>query len=168
MRKRRLKAPPPLLPESPSEGKCGPQRVPQNMPQVGILALQASASTTIKGATPGLPKQGPPWDIEGEPEETKAFKPKRPFEAENEGDTMGHTGHRKPPGHIKTLSAPPASQITKYHSPQACTRHCDIALKLQAFILRPIKRVCGRRRTRWQHSHLPQPTHHTLSHTRHA
>jgi hypothetical protein len=126
---------------------------------VGTLAVHEGTPPVLRDTAPGLPKQGPPWGIEGEPGGSKNAALKRPFEAENEGDAAGHTGHRKPPGHNKTLSAPPASQITKYHSPRACTRHRDTALKSQAFVLRPIERARGRRRTRWQRGHLPQLQH---------
>jgi hypothetical protein len=44
--------------------------------------------------TPGFLKEGPPWDIEGEPGGRQNFNLKRPFEA-NEGDGAGHTGHYK-------------------------------------------------------------------------
>ena len=161
MRKRGLEAPPPLPPESPSEGKCGPQRAPRNTPRAGVLALQASASTALKGATPGLPKQGPPWDIEGEPGGTKAFEPKRPFEAENEGDAAGHTGHHEnEPCRIQSPSASSAPQISN-HLPRARTRHRGATLKPPEIdVLRPIERARDWKRRGWQRGHTPTSTCH--------
>jgi len=105
------------------------------MLRAGVLAAHKGAPPVLRDSAPGLPKKGPPWSIEGEPGGSKNAALKRPFEANYEGDAAGHTGHlRKPPSHIKTLSAPPASQITKYHSPQACTRHRNTALKPPAIL----------------------------------
>ena len=104
MRKCRLKAPPLLLPESPSKGKRGPQRAPRHMPRAGMLAVQECAPLVLRDTAPGLPKQGLPWGIEGEPGGSKIFALKRPFEADNEGDDVGH--HRSLPSHIRTPSVP--------------------------------------------------------------
>src|SRR6266851_63996 len=111
----------------------------------------------LRDMAPGLPKQGPPWDIKGEPGGPKNFTLKRPFEANNEGDATGHFGHYKnEPAHIKVLSVPLAPQISN-HSPWARTRHHGAALKLpDIVVLRPIKRACSWRRRRWQCGHLNQ------------
>jgi len=71
-----------------------------------MSAAHEGVPLVLRDTAPGLPKQGPPWDIEGEPGEMKAFKLKRPFEAENEGDAVGHFGQEKRiPGYTKTKSA---------------------------------------------------------------
>src|SRR6266851_5224433 len=171
MRKRRLEAPLPLLPESPSEGKHGPQRAPRHTPQVGVLAAQECAPLVLRDMASGLPKQGPPWDIEGEPGGRQNLALKRPFEADNEVDTEGQTGHKQIPGHIKMQVSTTAPQTPGHYSPWVCTHHRDAALKPPAiFILRPIKRACGWRRTTcqcvatstWQHIMPPSHVCHSL------
>src|SRR6266851_816180 len=80
----------------------------------------------LRDSAPGLPKKGPPWDIEGEPGGLKIFTLKRPFEANNEGDAAGHTGHHKKipgPTKIPSVQAPP--QISNHYSPQVRTCHRD-------------------------------------------
>jgi len=111
-----------------------------------MLALQESASAVLTGVTLGLSDEDPPWNIEGEP------RGMRPFEADNKGDAMGHTGyHTRQPCCIQTLLAPPASQITPHHSPWASTCHYNVALKLQVIVLRPIERAhTWNWRRRWQ------------------
>jgi hypothetical protein len=69
------------------------------MPRVGVSAVQERAPSVLRDPTPGLAEEDPPWDIEGEPRGT------RPFEADNEGDDVGHFGHhKKEPGRIQTKS----------------------------------------------------------------
>ena len=129
------------------------------------MAAHEHVPLVLRDLAPGLPKKGPPWDIEGEPDGPKFFALKRPFEAENEGDAVGHTGHhQKKPGHIKVLSAP---QISKNYAPWARTCHCDVALKLpDIVILRPIERACSWRRRRQRVATSTQPTHHAhITHT---
>jgi len=60
----------------------------------GCASSAESTLAILKGMTPGFLKEGPPWDIEGEPGGRQNFNLKRPFEA-NEGDGAGHTGHYK-------------------------------------------------------------------------
>jgi len=133
------------------------------------LAAHEGGPLVLRDSAPGLPKKGPPWDIEGELGGSKDFALKRPFEAENEGDTTGHTGHHRSQScPIKVplvLQAPP--QISKDHLPWGHTHHPNPPPKPpDIFILRPIKRAHSwqRRRRRWQHGHLNQ--HITPCHTR--
>ena len=72
------------------------------MPQASVLAAQECVLLVLRDMAPGLPKQGPPWGIEGEPEGSKNFALKRPFEADNEVDNVGH--QRSLPSHIQTPS----------------------------------------------------------------
>jgi hypothetical protein len=143
------------------------QRALQNTPRAGVLAAHEGALPVLRDMAPGLPKQGPPWVIEGEPGGSKNSALKRPFEAENEGDAAGHTGHlENQPCRIKIPSAP---QTSKDHVPWGYTRHPNLPSKpLDIFVLRPIERVRGWRRRRqcvatstWQHV-TPR------SHVRHA
>jgi hypothetical protein len=149
--------------EGPSAGKRGPQWAPQNTPRAGVLAAHEGAPLVLRDSAPGFPKQGPPWDIEGEPGGT------RPFEADNEGDDAGHFGHHeKEPGRIQTKSVQGPPQRPG-HLPRACTRHRGAAFKPPAiFALRPIERAHSwqRRRTRWQRGHLHRHEHVTPRHTR--
>ena len=74
------------------------------------MAAHEGAPLVLRDLAPGLPKKGPPWDIEGEPGGLKIFTLKRPFEANNEGDATGHTGHHKKipgPTKIPSVQAPP-------------------------------------------------------------
>jgi len=119
----------------------------------------------LRDTASGLPKQGPPWDIEGEPGGRQNLTLKRPFEANNEVDTKGQTGHKQIPGHIKMRVSTTAPQ-TPGHLPRACTCHHGMALKPPAiFALRPIVRVrtWQRRRRRWQHmatsTNMSHPSH---------
>ncbi len=141
------------------------------MLRVGMLAAQERMLLALRDTAPGLPKQGPPWDIEGEPEGRQIFTLKRPFEA-NEGNDVGHTGHHKnEASHIKAPSVSSAPQIPN-HSPQACIHHYNTALKPpDIVVLRPIKRACGWRRRRWQYGHLNQhimPLSHARLYTSHT
>jgi len=146
--------------EGPSAGKRGPQWAPRNTPRAGVLAAHEGAPLVLRDSAPGFPKQGPPWDIEGEPGGT------RPFEADNEGDDAGHFGHHeKEPGRIQTKSVQGPPQRPG-HLPRACTRHRGAAFKPPAiFALRPIERAHSwqRRRTRWQRGHLRRHEHVTPS-----
>jgi len=130
-----------------------------------MLAVHKDTPLVLRDTAPRLPKQGPPWGITGEPEGT------RPFEADNEGNAVGHFGHHK--RSLVTLKPHQYHQHLKYqtgHLPQAHTHHCSMALKPPAsFTLRPIirARTWQRRRTRWQRSHLCQYEHvMPLSHAR--
>ena len=149
--------------EGPSKGKHGPQRVLRNTPRVGMLAVHKDTPLVLRDTAPRLPKQGPPWGITGEPEGT------RPFEADNEGNAVGHFGHHK--RSLVALKPHQYHQHLKYqtgHLPQAHTHHCSMALKPPAsFTLRPIirARTWQRRRTRWQRGHLCQHEHVTPHHT---
>ena len=109
-----------LLPprEGSCECRCGPQWAPQNTPRAGMLAAHEGAPPVLRDTAPGLPKHGPPWDIEGELGGT------RPFEAENESDADGHFGR------TKTTSVASASQIRNNHVPWARTHHHHHAIKL--------------------------------------
>ena len=120
---------------------------------------------------PGLPKQGPPWGIEGEPGGSRNSTLKRPFEANNEGD-MGH--HKNQPCGTKTPLVPLTSN---HHTHRAHTCHRNATLKSPTiFILRPIKRARNWRRTThqctatftWQRVTPPSHTCHSLHHTAHA
>jgi hypothetical protein len=154
--------------ESPAGGKHRPQRAPRNTPRAGILAAHEGAPLVLRDLAPGLPKKGPPWDIEGEPGGSKIFEPKRPFEANIEGDATGHFGHhKKVPGRIQTKSVQGPPQ-TPGHLPWARTRHRGTALRPPAiFVLRPIERAHSwqRRRTRWQRGHLHRHEHVMPRHT---
>ncbi len=110
-----------------------------------MLAAHEGAPLVLRDSAPRLPKQGPPWGIEGEPEGLKNFTLKRPFEAKT-GDDLGHTGHyRNQPCRTKTPSVP---LISNHHTHQAHTFHRNVALKLpDIHILRPIERARGWRRT---------------------
>src|SRR5216683_1005577 len=135
-----------------------------------MWAAHEGAPLVLRDSAPGLPKKGPPWDIEGEPGGPKIFALKRPFEANNEGDAAGHTGHHKKipgPTKIPSVQAPP--QISNYYSPQVRTRHRDVALKPPAiFVLRPIKRARNWRKTTCQHAATSTWQHVTpLSHACH-
>jgi hypothetical protein len=82
------------------------------MPQAGVLAVHKGTLPVLRDLAPELPKKGPPWGIKGEPGGPKTFKSKWPFEANNRGDAIGHTGHhKKVPGYTKTKSVPLAPQI---------------------------------------------------------
>ena len=137
-----------------------------------MWAAHEGMPLVLRDSAPGLPKQGPPWGIEGEPGGSKNFTLKRPFEA-NKSNDVGHTGHhRSQPCRIKTPSVQAPSQIPG-HLPQAHTRHHDAALKSQVLVLRPIERACGgRRRTTqrvatstWQHVTPPSHARHVQPHT---
>ena len=141
-----------------------------------MWAAHEGAPLVLRDSAPGLPKKGPPWDIEGEPRGPKIFALKRPFEANNESDAVGHTGHHKKipgPTKIPSVQAPP--QISNHYSPRVRTHHHDAALKPPAiFILRPIERACNWRKTMrqcvatstWQHvtppSHVCHSQHRTV------
>jgi len=61
--------------------------------------------TILRNPAPGHFKEGPPWDIEWEPGGGKFSILKRPFEASNKGDGVGHISHYKDePGHMKIES----------------------------------------------------------------
>ena len=148
-------APPPR--EGPSEGKRGPQRAPRETPRAGVLAAHEGAPPVLRDSAPGLPKKGPPWDIEGELGGSKDFALKRPSEADSEGDAAGHLGyHKNKPGRIKTSSVPAVPQISKDHLPWGRTRHPDPPPKTpDVFVLRPIERArAWNWRRRWQRGHL--------------
>jgi len=135
-------APPSPPRESPAEGKRGPQRAPRETPRAGVLAAHEGAPLVLRDTAPGLPKKGPPWNIEGEPGSSKNFALKRPFEANNEGDA-GH--HENQPCGTKTPSVPLTSN---HHTHRARTCHRDAALKSPViFVLRPIERARSWRRT---------------------
>jgi hypothetical protein len=159
--------------ESPSEGKCGPHRAPHETPRVGILAAHEGMPPVLRDTAPGLPKQGPPWSIEGEPEGSKNSTLKRPYEADNESDAAGHTGHLEShPCHIKIPSAP---QTPKHHVPWGHTHRRNLPSKSPVIsILRPIKRAHGWRRRRQRvatsHFNMSRPRHvrHARLHTLHA
>jgi len=103
------------------------------------LAAHKGMPPVLRDMAPGLPKQGLPWGIEGEPGGSKIFALKRPFEADNEGDDTGH--HRSLPSHIRTPSVP-APQTPKHNVPCGCTRHPKPPWKLLDVVaLRPIKRA---------------------------
>jgi len=132
-----------------------------------MLAAHEGTPLVLRDTAPGLPKKGPPWDIEGEPGGPKIFALKRPYEADNEGDATGHTGHlENQPSHTQSPSAP-APQTSKHHVPWGHTRRRDLPSKSpDVFVLRPIERVRAWNWRRWQRSHLNQ--HVTLpSHVRH-
>ncbi len=133
-----------------------------------MLAAYEGTPLVLRDMAPGLSKQGPPWDIEGEPGGPKNFALKRLFEADNEGNATGHFGyHKKIPSCIQTPSVSPPPHISNHYSPRVRTHHHDVALKLPAiFILRPIERAHSWKRTRWQCSHLNQ--HVAQLHTSHA
>ena len=123
-----------------------------------------------------LPKQAPPWDIEGEPGGPKFFTLKRPFKAGNKGEDAGHTGHHRSQScHTKTPSVSPAPQIP-HHSPRVCTHYHDVALKLlEIVILRPIERACNWKRkwqcaatSTWQHITPRSHMQHVQLHTSYA
>jgi hypothetical protein len=142
-----------------------------------VWAVHEGTPPVLRDTAPGLPKQGPPWDIEGEPGGPKNFESKRPFEADNEGDAAGHFGHQKnKPGRIKTSSVPAVPQISKDHLPWGRTRHPDPPPKpLDVFILRPIERArAWNWRRRWQCGHLnfnmsrPHHARHAQLHASHA
>ncbi len=132
-----------------------------------MWAAHEGMPLVLRDSAPGLPKQGPPWGIEGEPGGLKNFALKRPFEA-NESDDAGHTGHhRSQPCHTKIPSVSSAPR-TPGHLPRAHTHHRGATLKLPAiFTLRPIERAHSwqRRRTRWQCGHLHRHEHVTPHHT---
>ena len=66
------------------------------------MAVHEGTPPVLRDTAPGLPKKGPPWGIEGEPGGPKTFALKRPFEADSEGEDVGHFGHHKQiPGCIK-------------------------------------------------------------------
>jgi hypothetical protein len=74
---------------------------------VGILAAHEGTLLVLRDMAPGLPKQSPPWSIEGEPGGLKNSALKRPYKADNESDAMGHTGHLEDhPCCIEIQSAP--------------------------------------------------------------
>jgi hypothetical protein len=74
---------------------------------VGVLAVHEGTLLVQRDMAPGLPKQGPPWSIEGEPGGLKNSTLKRPYEADNESDAAGHAGHLKNhPCRIEIPSAP--------------------------------------------------------------
>ena len=143
-----------------------------------MWAAHEGAPLVLRDSASGLPKKGPPWDIEGEPGGLKIFTLKRPFEANNEGDATGHTGHHKKipgPTKIPSVQAPP--QISNHYSPRVRTHHRDTALKPPAiFVLRPIERAHNWRKTMcqraatstWQHVTPPSHTRHSQCHTAHA
>src|SRR5216683_8399259 len=118
-----------------------------------MWAAHEGTPLVLRDTAPGLPKQGPPWGIEREPGGRQTFESKRPFEADIEGDAVGHFGHHK--RSLVTLKPHQYHQHLKYqtgHLPQAHTHHCSMALKPPAsFTLRPIirARTWQRRRTRW-------------------
>ena len=120
-----------------------------------MWAAHEGAPPVLRDSAPGLPKKGPPWSIEGEPGGRQIFESKRPFEAENEGNTTGHTSHHEnEPCRIQSPSASSAPHIPN-HLPQACTHHRGVTLKPPAILtLRPIKRACTWKKTRWKHIHL--------------
>ena len=67
----------------------------------GCASSAESTLAILKGMTPGFLKEGPPWDIEGEPGGRRNFNS---FEV-NEGDGAGHTGYYKnEPGRTKFKS----------------------------------------------------------------
>ena len=142
-----------------------------------MSAAHEGAPLVLRDSAPGLPKKGPPWDIEGEPEGPKIFSLKRPFEADNKGDAAGHTGHlRSHPCRTKTPSVSSAPHMPN-HSPRAFTHHRDAALKSPViFILRPIERARNWRRTMcqrtatstWQHVMPPSHARHSLRRTARA
>ncbi len=55
----------------------------------------------LKNLAPRLPKEDPPWGIEGEPEGRQIFNSKRPVEVKNERNDEGHIDHKKVPSHEK-------------------------------------------------------------------
>jgi hypothetical protein len=137
-----------------------------------MLAVHEGAPLVLRDSAPGLSKHGPPWGIEGEPGGTNSFESKRPFEADIEGDAMGHFGHhQKKPGCIKVPSAP---QVSNYYSPRVHTCHRDVALKPpDTIILRPIERACGWRRRRQRavtnfNMSCPRHMRHMQLHASHA
>ena len=76
-------------------GKCRPQRALQNMLQADMWAVYEGAPLVLRDLASRFPRQGPPWGIEGEPKERQFFEQKRPFKANNKGDTTGYTGHHE-------------------------------------------------------------------------
>jgi hypothetical protein len=125
------------------------------------LAAHEGVPLVLRDSAPGLPKKGPPWDIEGELGGSKDFALKRPFEADSEGDAAGHLGHQKKPGRIKTPSVHAPPQISKNHLPWDYTRHPDPPLKPPDIAaLRPIERVRDWKRRGWQRGHTPTSTCH--------
>jgi hypothetical protein len=148
--------------ESLSRGKHRQMQAPRRMLQAGILAAHKGVPPVLRDMAPGLPKQGPPWDIEGELRGLKDFALKRPFEA-NKCDATGHFGHHKnKPGHIKTSSVLATPHTLKHHVPWGCTCHHNPPSKsLVIFILRPIERVRDWKRRGWQHGYTPTLTCHT-------
>ncbi len=91
---------------------------------MGILAPQESVSAILKGLTLGHFEESPPWDIKWEPGGGKFSILKRPFEANNKGNDVGHIGYKKIPGH------------TKFKSDQQCHKdqisHIPLALHLSS------------------------------------
>ena len=88
-----------------------------------MLATHEGTPPVLRDIAPGLPKQGPPWDIEGEPGGPKKFALKRPFEANNKGDATGHLGHHKrplvtPKNHISTSNIKSPHTSDSYLLPQ--------------------------------------------------
>ena len=85
----------------------------------GCASFAESTLAILKGMTPRFPEKGPPWNIEGEPEERQNFNLKRPFKA-NKGDGMGHTGHYKnKPSFIKFKSVQQHHKHQNNHKPLA-------------------------------------------------
>ena len=156
-----LEALPPPLREGLCKVKREPQRAPRETPRAGVLAAHEGTPPVLRDTAPGLPKHGPPWDIEGE------LGGMSPFEAENEGDATGHTAHHKSlPCCIKI---PSASQITNHYAPGARTRHRHPPSKLPTVsVLRPVERARGWKRRRWRCGHVLQhvtsPSHTRLGH----
>src|SRR6266853_108297 len=100
--------------------------VPQNTPQAGVLAAHKGTPLVLRDMAPRLPKQGPPWDIEGEPGGRQNLALKRPFKANNKVDTKGQTSHKQIPGCIKMQVSTTAPQ-TLGHLPRAHTHHRGVA-----------------------------------------
>ena len=110
---------------------------------MGVSAAHEGTPSVLRDMAPGLPKQGPPWGIEGEPGGSKNFESKRPFEANIEGNATGHFGQEKRiPGCTKIPSVQASLQISKDHLPWGRTRHPDPPPKLPDIAaLRPIERA---------------------------
>jgi hypothetical protein len=151
-----LEALPPSPRGGPSKVKRGPQRAPRETPRAGVLAAHEGAPPVLRDTAPGLPKHGPPWDIEGELGGTTV-------EAENEGDAFDH----RTPTSVTT-----APLTTNNYVPWARTRHRHPPLKSPTVpVLRPIERAHGwrRRRRRWRRGHIQlqhvtPPSHARLGH----